>query len=164
MQPCSQGCSQVLSHSLALYTFSDFISQPSIIHFSSQPQIFSTAARNSPGNKASSFQSLHHAYLLGIIVCLSVETTIFVNINPQTSFSGHSQLSGNEAMHHCYHIAGNFRGEKLLRILRLVAICESFLCKIWAFGAAKVNNLRKFSPRKLYFSQICESFLPRKYE
>ena len=28
-----------------------------------------------------------------------------------------------------------------------------------SFGVAKVSNLRKFSPLKLYFSPICKSFL-----
>ena len=35
--------------------------------------------------------------------------------------------------------------------------------KFWGmafFGVAKANNLRKFSPRKSYFSLIRESFLP----
>ena len=47
-----------------------------------------------------------------------------------------------------------------------VAICKSFLCKIWGmafFGAAKASNLRKFSPRKSYFSPIHGSFLPQKF-
>ena len=32
-----------------------------------------------------------------------------------------------------------------------------------SFGAAKVRNLQKFSPRKPYFSPIHESYLPRKF-
>ena len=32
-----------------------------------------------------------------------------------------------------------------------------------SFGAAETSNPRKFSPGKLYFSPICESFLPQKF-
>ena len=32
-----------------------------------------------------------------------------------------------------------------------------------SFGAAQASNLRKFSPQKLYFLPICESFLPQKF-
>ena len=41
-----------------------------------------------------------------------------------------------------------------------------FLHEIWGCGIlwhGKVSNLRKFSPQKMYFSLICESFLPRKF-
>ena len=31
------------------------------------------------------------------------------------------------------------------------------------FGAAKTSNPQRFSPRKSYFSQICNIFLPRKF-
>ena len=32
-----------------------------------------------------------------------------------------------------------------------------------SFGTAKASNPRKFSPRKWYYSPICESILPRKF-
>ena len=41
-----------------------------------------------------------------------------------------------------------------------------FSVKFWgivSFGAAKVSNPQKFSPRKSYFLLICKSFLPRKF-
>ena len=56
-----------------------------------------------------------------------------------------------------YLYNGNFRGRKLLGY---------FLCETWecgTFGAAKASNLQSFSPRKSYFSPICESFLPWKF-
>jgi len=59
-----------------------------------------------------------------------------------------------------------FEGEKFRKFCGFVAIRKSFLCKIWgvaSFGIAKASNLRKFSPRKSYFSTIHESFLPRKF-
>ena len=63
-----------------------------------------------------------------------------------------------------YCIMGNFRGRRLLQISWFCCYC--FLSEIWGhgvFGAAKVSNPRKFSPRKSYFSPICESVLPRKF-
>ena len=47
------------------------------------------------------------------------------------------------------------------------AIRKSFPAKIWGawrpLEQQKRGNPRKFSPRKSYFSPICESFLPRKF-
>ena len=49
-----------------------------------------------------------------------------------------------------YRIAENFRGKNFCKFCGFVAICESFLCKIWGcgtLGAAKASNPQKFSPR-----------------
>ena len=58
--------------------------------------------------------------------------------------------------------SGEFSREKTFtKFHGFVAIRKIFLCEIWGrgtFDAAKASNLRKFSPRKLYFSPICESF------
>ena len=41
-----------------------------------------------------------------------------------------------------YHIMGNFRGENFHEFRGFMAICESFLRKIWAsFGTVKASNL-----------------------
>ena len=59
-----------------------------------------------------------------------------------------------------------FESENFRKFRGFVAIRKGFLHKIWGcgtFGAAKASNLRKFSPRKSYFSPIRESFLPRKF-
>ena len=72
-----------------------------------------------------------------------------------------------------YRIAGNIRGRKLSQISHFY---ESFVL-LWLFvklssakfgsmksiGMVKVSNPRKFSPRKSYFSLVCESFLHRKF-
>ena len=71
---------------------------------------------------------------------------------------------GNRLITYC--IAGNFRGRKLLQISHFVAICVSFLCEIWRCGVlwyGKNEQSAKVLPRKLYFSPIRESFLPRKF-
>ena len=55
-----------------------------------------------------------------------------------------------------YRIVINFR-----EFRGFVAICESFLHKIWgvaSFGMAKASNPRKFSPRKSYFHQFAKVF------
>ena len=59
-----------------------------------------------------------------------------------------------------------FEGENFRKFCGFVAQCKSFLRKIWgvaSFGTKKVSSPQKFSPQKLYFSQIRESFLPRKF-
>ena len=59
-----------------------------------------------------------------------------------------------------------FEGENFREFRGFVAICKSFLRKIWgvaSFGTAKESNPRKFSPWKLYFSPIRESFLSQKF-
>ena len=59
-----------------------------------------------------------------------------------------------------YCRAENFRGRKTFA--NFVAIPESFFHETWgvtSFGTAKANNPQKFSPRKSYFSPICESFI-----
>ena len=57
-----------------------------------------------------------------------------------------------------------FEGENFRRFSGFVAIRESFLHRkfrdVVSFGAAKASNLRKFSPRKSYFSPIHKRFLP----
>ena len=65
-----------------------------------------------------------------------------------------------------YHIVGNFWGRNSHKFRSFMAILESFLCEIWgvvSFGMAKTSNSWKFSPQKLYFSPICESFLREKF-
>ena len=44
----------------------------------------------------------------------------------------------------------------------LKAVCIAMLWGVASFGVAKASNPWKFSPRKSYFSPICESFLPQK--
>ena len=61
-------------------------------------------------------------------------------------------------------IAGNFRGRKLSRILRFCGYTWKFSLWNWGvafFGVAKVSNPRKFSPRKLYFTNL-RKFSPSK--
>ena len=62
---------------------------------------------------------------------------------------------------------GKLSREKTFQEFRsFVAICKSFLCKIWGCGVlwgGKVSNPRKFFLRKSYFSPIRESFRPRKF-
>ena len=60
-----------------------------------------------------------------------------------------------------------FREKTFVNFAVLWLFVKVFSAKFWgvaSFGAAKVSNLQKFSPRKLYFSPLHESFLPRKYE
>ena len=56
-----------------------------------------------------------------------------------------------------------FEGENLHDFHSFVAICESFLWEIWGCSILWRGNLQKFSPQKLYFSLICESFPPQKF-
>ena len=55
----------------------------------------------------------------------------------------------------------SFEGEKFCAIRAKVS--PQNLGGVASFCAAKASNPRKFSPRKSYFSPICESFLPRKF-
>ena len=64
-----------------------------------------------------------------------------------------------------YRIPGNFRGRKLSQISQFCGYSRKFSPQNWGcgtFGAAKVSNPRKFSPRKLYFSPIWRKFSPSK--
>ena len=57
-----------------------------------------------------------------------------------------------------------FEGEDFHEFRSFVAIRESFLRKILGRGVLwHRSNPQKFSPRKLYFSPIRKSFLPRKF-
>ena len=65
-----------------------------------------------------------------------------------------------------YRIVENFRARNSHKFRSFMAILESFLCEIWgvvSFGMAKTSNSWKFSPQKLYFSPIRESFLREKF-
>ena len=73
-------------------------------------------------------------------------------------------MPGNEAMHQCMPYSGKLSREKTFaNFVVLWPFVKVFSAKfggVASFGAAKVSNLRKFSPRKLYFSPILKSFLP----
>ena len=66
-----------------------------------------------------------------------------------------------------YRIAGNFRRRKSFAnfaVLWLFAkVFYTKLGDMLSFGTARVSNPWKFSPRKSYFSPICESFVPWKF-
>ena len=66
-----------------------------------------------------------------------------------------------------YRIAGNFWGRKLSQISWFCGYSQKFSLQkfgdVTLFGAAKTSNPQKFSPRKSYFSPICNSFLPQKF-
>jgi len=70
-----------------------------------------------------------------------------------------------------YRIAGNFQGslsreKTFANFTVLWLFSKIFSAKfgsVASFGAAKACNLRKISPRQLYFSPIYESFLPQKF-
>ena len=60
-----------------------------------------------------------------------------------------------------------FEGERLSDFMVLWLFMKAFSTKFGTcmvfFGTAKASNLRKFCPKKLYFSSIGESFLPQNF-
>ena len=71
-----------------------------------------------------------------------------------------------------YCAVGNFRGRKILHLLSFVAICESFLCKIWGHGihwwrqwAIHKSVLHKMYVQHRHVKQIsCSSSVPSSCE
>ena len=60
-----------------------------------------------------------------------------------------------------YCIAGNFQGSKLSQISWFCGYLRKFSSQNLEMWHS--SNPQKFSPRKSYFSQICNSFLPQKF-
>ena len=102
---------------------------------------------------------------------LSNCVTTFEVIQHRTSVTGGTHTHIHEYLHHI-HTACIPYGRKLLREKTFAnfAVLWPFM-KVFSvkfgnmasFGAAQASNLRKFSPQKLYFLPICESFLCKNY-
>ena len=109
----------------------------------------------------SSEQQSEHWQLKGPQVWISAAFRLYIPYLNSNYVSIHF-ISQNESTVY----QETFEGENFCKFCSFVAIHKSFLHEIWimaSFGAAKVSNPQKLSPRKSYFSPICESFLPRKF-
>ena len=66
-----------------------------------------------------------------------------------------------------YRIVGNFWGEKTFANFTVlwvfVKVFSAKFVGMASVGVTKRSNPQKFSPRKSYFSPICQSFLPREF-